>query len=125
MKCPRCHEGDFFKGHPYNFSKMGQVKKRCEKCDQKFEIETGFYQGSYYVSYALGVALFIAVVILNIIFSDEVEPGSLMVSFVVTLFFLVPLMYALSRIIWANFFIKYEKNSSSKSLIPLDNDSRA
>ena len=125
MICPRCQEGGFFEGHPYNFSKMGQVKKRCKKCDHKFEVKNDFYQDPYYVSYVLGLVLFIAVLVLNIIFRDEIGPESLRVSFVAALFFLVPLIYALLKIISANFLINYEKNLSSKSLIPLDNDSRA
>ncbi|MGV6832267.1 MAG: DUF983 domain-containing protein [bacterium] len=124
MKCPHCQEGDFFEGHPYNLSKMGKVKKRCEKCNQKFEIETGFYQGSYYVSYALGVALFVAVVVLNYIFRDDVTPTSLMVSFVFSLFLLLPLLFALSKIIWATIFIKYNKKAIQNHQMKLQNDSR-
>lgn len=112
MKCPRCQEGDFFEGNPYHFSTMGQVKKRCPKCDMKFELETGFYQGSYYVSYGLGVALFVLVVVLNYLFIEEVTPTFLLFSFVAALIVLFPLLYALSKIIWANLFIKYDKSVS-------------
>ena len=110
MKCPRCQDGDFFEEHSYKLSRMGEVKTRCEKCNQKFEIETGFYQGSYYVSYGLGVALFIVVVILNVIFRDSLSPGSLMLSFVISLILLFPALYALSKIICVNLFIKYDKS---------------
>lgn len=124
MKCPKCHEGDFFEGHPYRLSTMGKVKERCSKCNTKFEIETGFYQGSYYVSYALGVTLFVAVVVLNYIFRDDVTPTSLMVSFVFSLFLLLPLLFALSKIIWATIFIKYNKEAIQNHQMNLQNDSR-
>ena len=109
MKCPKCHKGDFFKGHPYRIKTLGEVKEKCDVCNQKFELETGFYQGSYYVSYALGVALFISVAVLHFIFKEKVSPISLMINFVIILFFLLPLIYALSKITWANFFIKFDK----------------
>lgn len=113
MKCPQCHEGDFFEGHPYNFSVMGKVKNKCSHCNKKFELETGFYHGSYYVSYSLGVALFVAVFVLNYIFMEKTNPTFLMISFVLSLILLVPLFYSLSKIIWANMFIKYDKKYSN------------
>ena len=68
MKCPKCHKGDFFDGHPYNFKTIGKVKEKCTNCDLKYSIEPGFFQGSYYVSYGLGVALFISIAVLKILF---------------------------------------------------------
>lgn len=115
MKCPKCHEGDFFKGHPYRLSTMGEVKESCSKCNTKFEIETGFYQGSYYVAYSLGVALLITVVVLNYMFRDEITPTSLMISFLISLILFLPLLYALSKIIWANIFLKFNKNEAKKT----------
>ena len=79
FKCPRCHEGDFYKNHPYSYSGMGRVKENCSKCDLKYNIEPSFYQGSYYVTYALGVALFIAVWILQLFFFPDVGPGTLLI----------------------------------------------
>lgn len=124
MKCPQCHESNFFVAHPYKLSTMGEVKKRCAKCNQKFELETGFYQGAYYVSYGLGVALFVAAVVLNYIFRETVTPTSLMVSFVLALIILLPLMYTLSKIIWATIFIKYDKNAITNYQISLEDDTK-
>ncbi len=115
MKCPKCHEGDFFEGHPYKFSTMGKVKEKCSHCNTKFEIETGFYQGSYYVSYALGVALFIAVVAISFLIRDEVTPTSLMLTFLVSLIGLFPLLYTLSKIIWVNAFMKFKHKKELKN----------
>lgn len=88
---------------------MGKVKDRCSKCNLKFSIEPSFYQGSYYVVYALGVALFVTVSVLKLIFYPKTGPGMLLTAIFISLLVLSPLMYALSKIIWANFFIKYEK----------------
>jgi len=116
MKCPRCHEGDFYKGHPFNYSTMGSLHENCSKCDLKYNIEPSFFQGSYYVVYALGVALFITVSVLKFIFFPDAGPLALLISIIVVLILLSPLLYALSKIIWINFFIKYDKSIFKKRL---------
>ena len=111
MKCPRCHEGDFYKGSPYKFSTMGRVQDYCPKCELKFNIEPSFYQGSYYVAYALGVALFVTIWVLKLLFFPNVGPKTLLISVLISLVVLSPWFYALSKIIWINFFIKYDKRN--------------
>ena len=59
FKCPHCHEGGFFKAHPYNISKAGDIYDKCPVCNNKNSKEPGFYYGAMYVSYGLGVALFL------------------------------------------------------------------
>ncbi|AXT59512.1 DUF983 domain-containing protein [Aquimarina sp. AD10] len=122
MKCPRCHEGDFFEGHPYNLSTMGKVKSHCPKCDVKYSIEPSFYQGSYYVVYSLGVALFIGIWVLKAILFPEAGPGILLLSIFGSLVLLSPLLYALSKIIWANLFFTYEKEITNKKIVNSQND---
>lgn len=116
LTCPRCHEGKFYKGHPYKYSAMGRVKDQCDKCNLKYNIEPSFFQGSYYVVYALGVALLITVSVLIYLFFPEAGPLDYMLTIIVTLLILSPWLYALSKIIWINFFIKYQKNILKKRL---------
>ena len=112
MRCPRCHEGKFFKSHPYNFSKMGEVQEQCSECKLKYSLEPSFYQGSYYVAYALGVALFVTVWVLKLLFFPSLGPGGLMIAILASLFLFSPVMYALSKIIWINFFVKYKRDAT-------------
>ena len=114
LKCPRCHEGDFYKGHPYSYYGMGRVKENCPKCDLKYNIEPSFYHGSYYVTYALGVALFITVWVLQLLFFPDVGPGTLLISILVSLLVFSPILYALSKIVWINLFVKYESDILKK-----------
>ena len=111
MKCPQCQKGNFFKGHPYNLKKMGEVKESCEQCDLKYAVEPGFYQGSYYVSYGLGVGLFIVLWILKIIFLPNLTYLSTVISMVVSLILLAPLLLAFSKIIWINIFVNYDSGT--------------
>ena len=115
MKCPRCHEGPFYISHPYNFSKMGEVNKKCSKCQLKYSFEPSFYQGSYYVVYALGVALFITIWAIQFVFIPTLGPGNLLITILISLLLFSPLLNALSKIIWINFFVKYRKDIHNKS----------
>ena len=113
MKCPKCHKGDFFDGHPYNFKTIGKVKEKCTNCDLKYSIEPGFFQGSYYVSYGLGVALFISIAVLKILFFPSISYVTTIILMVSSLVVLSPLLYALSKIIYINLFVNYDETVKS------------
>jgi hypothetical protein len=110
FKCSACHEGDFFVSHPYNLRKAGDIYDSCKTCQTKFSKEPGFYYGAMYVSYGLAVALSISLyAIFKVLkFDPSVEQFILIYSLLILL--LSPLIYALSKIIWANIFIKFQKN---------------
>ena len=109
MKCPRCHEGDFFTtSNPYNFSKMAEMHPRCPKCNQTYEPEPNFYYGSMYVSYSYTVALFVAVmVIVKMILGYNIWTALIVLAILLVLG--GPYLFRLSRITWLNFFVKYKK----------------
>lgn len=116
MKCPRCQEGDFFVSHPYDLSKAGDTHKNCPKCNLKYSKEPGFYYGAMYVSYALGVALFVTLWATFSWFFPSVNVGVQILVICLASVILAPYFYALSKIIWANLFIRFkdeEQNNSS------------
>lgn len=113
MKCPRCHEGEFFVSHPYDLKHAGEIHEHCSNCGLKYSKEPGFYYGAMYVSYALGVALFVTLwVSMNLFFNVESTAVQLTVIISISLL-ATPYLYALSKIIWANFFIRYDKFGES------------
>lgn len=128
LKCPHCHEGDFFKAHPYNLVKAGNIYDKCPVCGEKYSKEPGFYFGGMYVSYALGVALFVADWVLISLFFPNASVELYATVIVVSLVLFAPLMYALSKIIWANFFFTYKGrpniNQAKKNNQP-DNNKRS
>lgn len=115
MKCPRCQEGDFFVSNPYDLKKAGDIHKTCSNCNLKYSKEPGFYYGAMYVSYALGVALFVTLWTSFNLFFPNVSTGIQITSIIATTILLTPYLYALSKIIWANIFIKYERVGKSKT----------
>ncbi len=114
FKCPYCNEGPFFISHPYDFKHAGDTPEKCEVCGNKFEPETGFYYGGMYVSYALGVAIFIGTYLSISIFYPTASPLFTFGSILLVLMILGPLIYALSKIIWINIFVKYQGNTKNK-----------
>ena len=114
MRCPKCNKGRFYESHPYNLKKMGEVKKECNHCNLKYDMEPGFFQGSYYVSYGLGVALFVAIFILKMLILPELAYLSTLILMVVVLLILAPLLFSLSKIIWINLFVNFDSTYFKK-----------
>ncbi|MFC3973482.1 DUF983 domain-containing protein [Maribacter sp. MAR_2009_72] len=85
------------------------MKKHCPKCDLKYSIEPSFYTGSMYVSYAVGIAVAVAVYVLTLLFGLQTSIGTLFTLIVVALVLTMPWIAAVSKIIWANFFFKFDK----------------
>lgn len=100
-----------FVSHPYDLSKVGDIHEHCDKCGLKYEKEPGFYYGAMYVAYALGVALFVTFWVSFNLFFNNISLGWQIGSIIIGTIVLSPYIYALSKIIWANFFIKYDKDA--------------
>lgn len=110
-KCPRCHSGNVFKAaNPYELDKIFHLHEHCSNCQLKFEREPSFFYGALYVSYALTSGWF---GIWFFLFMNDMLPvGPLTLAILVTLSFIVlsPLTIRWSRLIWLNFFYKFDKN---------------
>jgi len=114
FKCPKCHEADFFV-HRFSFNptKIGKVHKHCPNCNFKHMIEPSFFFGAMYVSYALFVALFVSIFIITKLFIGLTILQSFITIIVVSLL-LGSFVMKLSRIIWSNIFVHFDKNIAKK-----------
>ncbi|MCW5898510.1 MAG: DUF983 domain-containing protein [Flavobacteriales bacterium] len=114
FKCPHCHEGEFFVDrNPYNIAKAGDLLDTCPACGRKYEPEPGFYYGGMYVAYALAVALFVTVYLATTILWPASAIGLRVGLVLLALVLFAPLVYALSKIIWANLFLSYKGPASA------------
>ena len=110
-KCPRCHQGDFFK-YPFSFhpKKITKLHKNCSNCNLKYMIEPSFFYGAMYVNYGITVGLSIITFLLaKLLFN-----ASLLQSFAaifIVLILLAPVNLRLSRILWINMFVKFDEDS--------------
>jgi len=109
-KCPKCHEGDFFKYRiTLNPKKVTTLHENCPNCGLKYMMEPSFYFGAMYVNYAIAVALFVGVFIISKLFIGLTILQSFITVIIVSLL-LTPFSLRLSRIIWINIFVKYQKS---------------
>lgn len=108
MKCPQCHEGEFFISHPYDLKRMGDLHPNCPVCGVKYAKEPGFYYGAMYVAYGIGVGLFVMLWLFFYLFFPELSVSWLLIAMITITLLLSPYIYALSKIIWANMFIHYK-----------------
>jgi uncharacterized protein (DUF983 family) len=112
LKCPRCRKGNLLKAQPYHLMQFNKVNKNCPNCELHFNIEPGFFFGSMYVSYGIGVGIGVAVFIVLLLLGIS---GNLVTNFIVMsiiLILLMPYINALSKVIWANFFFKFDTKYS-------------
>jgi hypothetical protein len=93
---------------------MGDILENCDCCGMKYAKEPGFYYGAMYVAYALGVALFVTLWASFNLFFTNVSVGFQIFAIITSTLILSPYMYALSKIIWANMFMKYDKDAINK-----------
>jgi len=115
-KCPVCHEGDvYISKKAYKLSEFDKMHEHCPACNHKFEIENGFFYGAMYVSYAMTVAFSIAIFILTYWFWPNAEYYHYIINIVVGIVALVPVTYRGSRLIWMNFFSRYNPNWKKSS----------
>ena len=116
FKCPCCQEGEFFISHPYNFKFTGDILENCSVCAKKYMLEPGFYQGAMYVAYGLGVVLFLSIWASCNLFFPSMGVWTQISIFSLLIIFLGPLLFSLSKIIYANIFIKFDANAKSNYL---------
>lgn len=109
--CPVCQKESMYKdSNPYRLQNIFKMHERCSHCGTKYKMEPSFFFGAMYVSYALGVAVAVAAFIIAYVFFG----GGLLTTFLaitLTLIVLMPLIIRLSRNIWINMFLSYDKSA--------------
>ena len=109
--CPHCLEGKVKKKKNIffniGFPKMNQY---CPHCQYKFEKEPGYFFGAMYVSYGLGIAFGVAAFIITYFFVGEKDLVNNFIAIIITLIVFMPVIMRLSRNIWINLFMSYDKD---------------
>jgi hypothetical protein len=118
MRCPRCRRGNMFKhNNAYKKLKLSYILDMddfCPVCQQKFDLEPGFWYGTGYVSYAL-LALFSGITFIAwwIIIGISTEDNRVFYWLLfngILIVVLQPWFMRFSRVVYLNFFVKYNEN---------------
>lgn len=110
--CPKCHEESMYVNkNPYIIKDVQKMHENCTHCGFKFYIEPSFFYGSMYVSYGVGIAFAVAAFFISFLFLGS----SLMTAFIAiigTLIVFSPIIMRISRNIWINMFVNYDKEKA-------------
>ena len=112
--CPKCHQESMYqRKNPYILSDVLKINDNCSHCGLKYRLEPSFFYGSMYVSYGVGIAFAVAAFLISYLVLDT----SLLTAFLAivgTLVILGPIIMRLSRNIWINLFVRYDKTLRKK-----------
>jgi uncharacterized protein (DUF983 family) len=112
--CPKCHEESMYVNpNPYALSEIFEMHHKCSNCGKKYKIEPYFFYVSAYVSYAVGVAFAAAAFVISYVFLGS-SLITAVIAIISTLVAFSPIIMRLSRNIWINMFIHFDKSFSKK-----------
>lgn len=107
--CPKCHnESMYINKNAYALSETLKMHERCSHCNTKYKIEPSFFYGSMYVSYAVGIAFAVAAFVISYVFIGT-GLKTAFIAIIGTMVIFFPIILRLSRNIWINFFMQYDK----------------
>ena len=87
------------------------MEKQCSHCGEIYEKEPGYFFGAMYVSYALTSGWFILWFILyNFVLNWST--AFFLTFMAATIIIMSPLSFRWSRIVWINFFVRYNKQKA-------------
>ncbi|KJD37176.1 hypothetical protein PW52_01595 [Tamlana sedimentorum] len=112
--CPKCHQESMYTNkNPYQLNEALSMHEKCSHCGTKYKIEPSFFYGSMYVSYGVGIAFAVAAFVISF-FVFNASLISVFIAIVATLIVFMPIILRLSRNIWINIFMHYDKNLIKK-----------
>lgn len=108
--CPKCHgESMYTIKNPYIITDTLKINQSCSKCGTKYRMEPSFFYGSMYVSYGVGIAFAVAAFVVSyLLFKASIHVA--FISIISTLVVFMPIIMRLSRNIWINLFMNYDKS---------------
>lgn len=112
--CPKCQEESMYEDkNPYHLSKLYDMHETCSHCGLQYQIEPSFFYGAMYVSYGLTVAIGVAAFIITKVFLG-LSLVEAFIAIIIALIVLTPVTARLSRNIYINIFVHYDKDAAKK-----------
>ncbi|OAE92617.1 DUF983 domain-containing protein [Flavobacterium psychrophilum] len=112
--CPKCHEESMYMDkNPFHLTNIFKMHETCSHCGTRYKIEPSFFFGAMYVSYGIGIAFSVAAFVISfLVFGSTLKVSFLSIGTTLVLF--MPIIMRLSRNIWINFFIHFDKDWKKK-----------
>ncbi|WP_299113164.1 DUF983 domain-containing protein [uncultured Winogradskyella sp.] len=112
--CPKCHqESMYVEKNPYMISETLKIHDNCSHCHTKYRMEPSFFYGSMYVSYGVGIAFAVVAFLISYVLL-ETSLLAAFIAIVLTLIGFMPIIMRISRNIWINLFMSYDKSFVKK-----------
>ena len=99
--------------NPYHITDVLKIHDHCSHCNTKYRMEPSFFYGSMYVSYGVGIVFAISAFIVSFVILNS-SLVTAFIAIVVTLIAFMPIIMRLSRNIWINLFMNYDKEIAKK-----------
>jgi len=113
-KCPRCHQESMYEDkNPYKLKTTIKLNENCSSCNLHYHLEPSFFTGSMYVSYPIGIAFTVPPFLISHVLC---KAPLLTTFFAITAILIIglPIIARLSRNLWINFFVNYDKDAVKK-----------
>ena len=108
--CPRCQKESMYSNtNPYAISETMKMHDHCSHCGLTYKMEPNFFFGAMYVSYGLSVIAGIVVFLISH-YGFKATIGSSFEAIVISLIVLMPLITRISRNIYINIFVNFDKS---------------
>lgn len=108
--CPKCHnESMYVNKNLFMVSQLFKMHERCSHCKTKYKIEPSFFYGAMYVSYGVSIVFALTVFLITYLLIG-LSLVNAFIAIVLALILLFPVIARLSRNIWINIFMKFDKD---------------
>ncbi|MGV8815996.1 MAG: DUF983 domain-containing protein [Gelidibacter sp.] len=112
--CPKCNEESMYiNPNPYALMDTLKIGEKCSHCQTKYRLEPSFFFGSMYVSYGVGIAFAVAAFVISYYITGSTLTTAF-IAITATLVVFMPIIMRVSRTIWINLFIHYDKDWAKK-----------
>ncbi|WP_109302549.1 DUF983 domain-containing protein [Aquimarina sp. AU474] len=107
--CPVCQQESMYQvSNPYKLNETLKMHERCSHCETKYKIEPSFFYGAMYVSYPVGIIFAVSAFLIGY-FLLKLNLVATFLLIAATMIISLPIILRLSRNIWINFFMHYNK----------------
>lgn len=114
--CPKCHGSHMYVNkNPYVLTQTMKMHDSCGNCGFRYKVEPNFFFGAMFVSYAVSVFTGIMIFLLCY-YGFKMGLLDIFIAIFAGLIILMPAISRISRNIYINIFVSYNKEAGKKNI---------